>query len=414
MRIAVVGTGISGLVAAYQLYRHHDVVVYEAADYVGGHTHTVEVEVCESRYRIDTGFIVFNDRTYPNFVRLLERLGVASQPSDMSFSVQCEATELEYCGSSLDTLFAQRANLFHLSFYSMLADIVRFNRASKRLLRGRDDTTTLGDFVRQRGYSESFRRHYLAPMLAAIWSADPMYVEDFPACHFLDFFENHGLLNLVHRPQWRVVQGGSSRYVEKLIEGFQDRIRLRTPVLGIRRFEQRVDVTTPEGTEPFDHLILAVHSNQALGMLADPTDTEREVLGAIRYQPNEVTLHTDTSLLPKNRRAWAGWNYHIPATPGRLATVTYNMNRLQSIDAPGTFCVSLNSGDRIARSRVLGRFTYDHPVYSARAVAAQRRHGEISGVGRTHYCGAYWGYGFHEDGVKSALTGCAQFGAGTL
>jgi len=410
-RIAITGTGISGLVAAYLLQDGNDVTVFEAADYVGGHTHTVAIDDPRGPAQVDTGFIVYNEWTYPNFCKLLARLGVATQPSNMSFSVRDEAADIEYRGDNLNTLFAQRSNLLRPGHYRMLLEILRFYREARELLRGGGSGATIADYVRARGFSREFIERHLIPMGAAIWSADPQQFYAFPIDSFVRFCHNHGMLNILRRPQWRVVAGGSQRYVEKLTAPFCERIRLRTPVSAVRRLPTHVEITTERyGTETFDHVVLATHSDQALRLLTDPSDAEREVLGLMRYQRNEVLLHTDTDCLPRRPRARASWNYHIPARPSAAATMTYNMNLLQSLDTTETYCVTLNSGDRIREERVLRALTYEHPIYTVASVAAQRRHAEISGVNRTHYCGAYWGYGFHEDGVNSALAVCRGFG----
>jgi predicted NAD/FAD-binding protein len=412
MRVAIVGTGISGLVAAWLLHEDHDIVVYEAEDRVGGHTHTVSVEHEGRRFRVDTGFIVFNEPNYPNFRRILDRLGVEAQPSDMSFSVRCERTGLEYCGTSLNTLFAQRSNLLRPGFHRMILDILRFNRDAKEFLaRGGDESISLDEFLRSRGYSTRLVEHYVVPMGSALWSARPEELRRFPARYFLEFFDNHCMLNVEDRPPWFVVRGGSSRYVEAMIRPFRDRIRLAAPVRSVKRLPEGVEVRA-EGYSPerFDRVILATHSDQALGMLADPDEDERRILGAIPYQANDVVLHTDSSLLPRRRLARAAWNYHLGSDPTDRATITYWMNRLQSLDAPVDFCVTLNRTDRIDPDRILRRFTYHHPVYTPEAVAAQRERNRIDGRRGTFYCGAYWGFGFHEDGVRSALAVCARFG----
>lgn len=410
MKIAIVGSGISGMVAAHLLSDEHDITVFEANDYIGGHTHTIDVDHAGKTYAVDTGFIVYNDWTYPNFLKLLNRLGVESQPTEMSFSVKCESTGLEYSGSSLASLFAQRANITSLAFYRMLLDIVRFNRASQTLLSETRRALTLRHYLRENGYSRAFIENYIVPMAAAIWSADPVRIGDFPASYFVQFFKNHGLLSLKDRPQWRVVKGGSQRYVEKLTKQFAHAVRLNTPVRRIRRFAEQVQIESHHGVESFDHVIVAAHSDQALRMLADATDRERDILGAIPYQENETVLHTDESLLPASRRAWASWNYHVPRIPGSRSMVSYNMNILQAIEAPCTFITTLNRTDEIAPEKIIARLTYHHPVYTQSGFEAQKRWDEISGVHRTHFCGAYWGWGFHEDGVNSALAVCRSFG----
>ena len=412
MRIAIIGTGISGMTAAYLLHGAHDVTVFEADDYIGGHTHTVDVAAEGTTYSVDTGFIVFNERTYPNFLRLLRKLGVSWQNSNMSFSVRCERTQLEYSPSSLDRLFAQRGNLIRPAFWRMVWEIFAFRRHLSDTA-GLPETVTLGEHLRQKGYSRMFREYFIVPMGAAIWSAEPCRFENMPACMFARFFANHGFLNVHDQPQWLVVQGGSRQYAEALTAPFHERIRLNCPVRSVRRFPDGVEVEVPGvPTERFDHVIVATHSDQALRLLADPTEDERQILGAIPYQDNQVVLHTDSAILPRRRKVWASWNYRIPPTPQDTVVVTYDMNILQSLDADREFCVTLNPSGDIDAKKVLRRMVYSHPVYTPRAMAAQRRHGQISGVNRTHYCGAYWGNGFHEDGVNSALAVCRYFGRG--
>jgi predicted NAD/FAD-binding protein len=411
MRIAVVGTGISGMVAAYLLADEHELTVFEAGDYVGGHTHTIPVEDPTGPVNVDTGFIVYNTWTYPNFTRLMADLGVETQPSNMSFSVRDEAADLEYRGDSPNTLFAQRSNLLRLGHYRMLYDILRFYRKSRALLQTEDGSLTLGEYVRQEGYSKEFIERHLIPMGAAIWSADPDQFYEFPVKYFVRFCNNHGMLNIFRRPEWRVIKGGSCQYIPKLTAKYADRIRLSTPVQSIRRGPDTVEITTHQhGVEHFDQVILATHSDQALSLLSDPTTAEREILGVMRYQPNDVVLHTDQSCLPRRERAWASWNYHIPQARQSTATMTYYMNMLQTLSTAKTYCVTLNSTPRIAQKHVLRRFEYHHPIYTTQSVSAQQRHAEISGLNRTHYCGAYWGYGFHEDGVNSALAVARCFG----
>jgi predicted NAD/FAD-binding protein len=410
MKIAIVGTGISGLVAAHLLHPRHEICVYEAEDRVGGHTHTVDVELDGERHAIDTGFIVYNERTYPNFTRLLARLGVETQQSDMSFGLACERTGLEWSSRGMPGLFAQPSNLLRPSFHRMLRDVLRFNRESRSLLKFEADKVSLGDYLCGAGYSSEFVEHYVLAMGAAIWSAPPRDFLHIPAATFVRFFENHGLLEARPSLPWRVVRGGSARYVERLVEPFREQIRIGRPVQAVRRDRDGVEVAANGEVERFDHVILATHSDQALGLLTDPSSLEARVLRSIAYQENDVVLHTDESLMPRSRRAWASWNYRVPRKAGDRVVVSYDMNRLQGIESRRRFLVTLNATDRIAPERVLRRFVYHHPVLDAEAVAAQKLHGEISGVGRTYFCGAYWGYGFHEDGVKSALAVCERFG----
>ena len=410
LKIAVIGTGIAGNVAAYRLAREHDITVFEADSRIGGHTNTLDLEHEGHPYAVDTGFIVFNDRTYPNFNALLDELGVGWLDSDMSFSVQHEAAGLEYNGSTYNSLFAQRSNFFRPSFYRMIRDIVRFNQEAPALLEPDASELSLDEYLADGRYSREFIDHYIIPMGAAIWSAQPKLMGDMPARFFVRFFENHGLLNIYDRPTWRVVEGGSSRYVDELVAGHRDRIRLNTPVEAVRRLPGGVEIKARGlEAERFDHVFFACHSDEALDMLVDPTPSERAVLGAIPYQANDVILHTDASLMPKRRLAWAAWNYHILRRAEDRVAVTYNMNILQGIEAPVEFCVTLNNTAAIDPSKIIARFDYRHPMFTPGAVAAQERHAEISGVDRTYYCGAYWRYGFHEDGVVSALTALEQF-----
>lgn len=410
-RIAVVGTGIAGLLSAWLLARRHDVTVFEAGSYAGGHTNTLDVHAEGRDYAVDTGFIVFNHRTYPHFTRLLERLGVPSRETTMSFSVRCERTGLEYNGTSLDTLFAQRRNLLRPSFWGMLRDIMRFNREASALLDAPDDSLTMGELLRDGGYGRAFIDHYIVPMGGAVWSAPSDAMLAFPAAMFVRFFHNHGFLQVRDRPVWRTVSGGSREYVKRLVEPLAGRVRLRSPVTRVRRTPTAVELDSNGRRERFDAVVLACHSDQALGMLADPSDAEREVLGALPYQENEAVLHTDQSLMPRAPRAWAAWNAHLTRDPRDRVAVTYDMNELQGLDSRDHFLVTLNRGDDIDPDRVLRRITYHHPVFTTDGMAAQRRHGEISGADRrTFYCGAYWRYGFHEDGVLSALRVAEQVG----
>jgi predicted NAD/FAD-binding protein len=412
MRIAIVGAGIAGLTCAHLLHRRYEITVFEAAHRPGGHTWTVDVETDRAVHRVDTGFVVFNDRNYPGFVRLLERLGVATQPSTMSFSVSDGKGEFEYNGASPNGLFARRSSLVRPSFHRMVRDLLRFNKEAPALIGLNGSGPALLDFLEEGGYSREFVERLIVPQASAVWSTDPRDLRRFPASLLAEFFDNHGMFGFTGRPRWRAVSGGSSRYVELLTAPLRGRVRLSSPVARIVRFPDRVAVM-PEagGLELFDEVIVATHSDQALAMLADPSAAEAEVLGAIPYQLNDVVLHTDASLLPRRRRAWASWNFHLQDEPAERTTVTYHMNRLQSLDAGRDYCVTLNRTEAIDPERVIGAGELAHPVFTHAALAAQRRWGEISGMRRTHYCGAYWGYGFHEDGVQSGLRVCERFGA---
>ncbi len=408
MKIAIVGTGVSGLVAAHLLHPEHEITVYEAGDRVGGHSHTVEVESSGESHWIDTGFIVFNDRNYPNFERLLEQLEVPSQASHMGFSVSDGRGEFEYSGTPRG-IFARKANLLSPAFLGMLRDWRRFNREAQALIGMNGTAPSLGHWLDERGFSRHFIERLIVPQASAVWSADPEQMWSFPASFMAEFFDNHGMFSLRDRPQWRTVQGGSRSYVEAITAPWRDRIRLRAPVRSIERREDGVRIAA-EGceSEEFDQVVIAAHSDQALAMLADPSEAEREILGAIPYQHNEAVLHTDASLLPRRRSAWASWNFHLIEPASGRTTVTYWMNNLQQLRADREFLLTLNRSEAIDPAKVLRRFTYEHPVYTAEGVAAQAQRGEISGVRHTHYCGAYWGWGFHEDGVLSAIRACER------
>ena len=423
-RIAIIGSGISGLTAAHLIAEDHDVHLFEAADYVGGHTNTINVGPQHGGLDIDTGFIVFNDWTYPNFIKLMGQIGVESQASEMSFSVKCQKTGLEYNGTNLNSLFAQRRNLFRPSFHRMIRDILRFNKKSLELLdRPEDDGQTLGDYLKEHNYSQPFIRNYIIPMGAAIWSSGERGMDAFPARYFVRFFKNHGMLSVDERPQWRVIKGGSFKYIEKITGRFKNNIRLKLPVEQVTRATDGVWVKAVGcEREHFDQVIFACHSDQALALLGDSSQAEREILGAIPYAPNDATLHTDTRMMPRRKLAWASWNYHIRedrvsqdnSSDDRVA-LTYNMNILQSLPGSQTFLVSLNSDNAIDDRHAIKKILYHHPAYTVESIRAQLRHGEISGAvanhgGRTHYCGAYWGFGFHEDGVKSGLAVARAFG----
>jgi len=413
MRIAIVGAGISGLVAAHLLQHRHEVTLFEAADYAGGHTNTIRVDTPNETHHIDTGFIVFNDRNYANFERLLSSLGVPWQPSTMSFSVSDGIGDFEYSGASPNGLFANRRHLLTPWFHRMLADLARFNRAARSLLLdehpGRGPS--LGDWLEDLRFSREFIDKLIVPQASAVWSADPRQMWSFPARFLAEFFDNHGMLGFRGRPRWRTIVGGSKRYVDALLDRFDGRLRRNTPVAGVRRGGDHV-LVRPVGGEPqrFDEVVLATHSDQALALLEDAADRECEILGAIPYQHNEAVLHTDVRLLPRRRHAWASWNYHWQPEPAGRATVTYHMNRLQSLRAEREFCVTLNRTEAIDPAKVIRKITYSHPVYTPDGVSAQRCFEEISARRHTHFAGAYWGWGFHEDGVRSALRVAERLG----
>ncbi|HET9720425.1 MAG TPA: FAD-dependent oxidoreductase [Solirubrobacteraceae bacterium] len=412
MKIAIVGAGVSGLTVAHLLHERHEITVLEAADYLGGHTHTVRVDTPGETHHVDTGFIVFNDRNYPNFERLLGRLGVGWQPSTMSFSVSDGRGGFEYSSASPNGLFATRSHLVSPSFHRMMADVIRFQRAARELLSEHDESISLLEWLERQEFSPLFIERLIVPQAAAVWSADPRQLWSFPARFLAQFFENHGMLSLAGRPHWRTVAGGSRRYVEALTAPFADRIRLRSRVRAVVRTDDSVLVHV-DGAEAqsFDQVVLATHSDQALSLLSDASGQERDILRAIPYQANEAVLHTDRRLLPRRRRAWASWNYHLIDRPTGRTTVTYHMNRLQSLRAERDFCVTLNMSEAIDPEKIIKRIRYDHPMFTPAGLQAQRRVAEISGRNRTHFCGAYWGWGFHEDGVNSGLRVAERFGA---
>ncbi len=424
MKIAIIGTGVSGLTSAYLLSQKHDVTVYEADDRIGGHTATKNIEYQGKTYAVDTGFIVFNDWTYPHFQKLMAKLKVDSQKTDMGFSVSCEQSGLEYSGNNLDTLFAQRRNIFSLTHWAMIRDILRFNKEAPLAVAEASaiDATTLGEYLEKHHYSDVFIDKYLIPMGAAIWSASTSVMKQFPLQFFVKFFINHGLLSVNHRPQWHVLKGGSQAYLKPLTEKFSDRIRLSSPIKSVIRKEDNtresgfeITVETLSGEkESFDHVIIAAHSDQALTMLGEEaSQQETDILGAIAYRDNDVVLHTDEALLPKVKKTWSSWNYRILGDSNddqdEPPVLTYNMNILQGLEAPCTFCVTLNKTDAIDPQKIIGRYSYAHPVFSVEAVKAQQRWEEINGVSNTWFCGAYWFNGFHEDGVKSAVRIAEKF-----
>jgi predicted NAD/FAD-binding protein len=440
VRIAIVGAGVSGLVAAHLLHREHEIVVYEADSRAGGHAHTVRVDTPLGSHHVDTGFVVCNDRNYPNFTQLLDKLGVATQPTHMSFSVKGEDEDFEYSGTPRG-LFCQRRNLASPRFQRMIVDLLRFNRELRGMLaqpghaapaaHGGQEThashggqeahagqpqESLEEFLARRRFSRAFVERLIVPQVSAVWSADPRQMRSFPVRFMAEFFANHGMLGFRDRPRWSTIAGGSARYVDALIAPFREHVRLRTPVRSISRSEDRVEVTSARAdgataTESYDHVMIATHSDQALALLSDPSAQERRLLGAIPYQRNEAVLHTDSALLPRRHAARAAWNFHLLRDPKPLSTVTYYMNHLQRLRADRDFCVTLNRTEAIDPAKVIATIPYAHPVYTPAGVAAQSSHASISGLaGRTHYCGAYWGWGFHEDGVLSALRACEPFG----
>jgi len=410
MKIAIIGGGISGMSAAHYLAPDHEVTLFESSPVIGGHTATIDVQHKGRDYAIDTGFIVFNDWTYPEFIRLMDSLGVESQPTRMSFSVSDRSTGIEYAGSSLDSLFAQRRNLVSPRFLSLVNGILRFNKQARIDLEENPECAamTLGEYLEYAGYSAVFRDLYLVPMGAAIWSSSTEMMLQFPLRFFVRFFHNHGLLNIRNRPQWRVIKGGSRSYIAPLTASYWDNIELGNPVTRVTRLDNSqggygVEVATRDFTAHYDQVIFACHSDQALRLLGDASGMEKAILSAIPYTRNDVVLHTDASLLPRNRKCWSSWNVAMDGSEMARPSLTYNMNILQGIESEDTFCVTLNQRDAIDPGSIIGEYEYDHPVFTEEGIRAQQRWSEINGVNNTWFCGAYWRNGFHEDGVWSAL-----------
>ncbi len=411
-KIAIVGSGISGLTAAYLLSQKHHVSVFEKSDVIGGHTATVDVEVEGENFAIDTGFIVFNNKTYPNFLALLDEIGVGKQETEMSFSVHNCETGLEYNGHNLNTLFAQRENLFKPKFWSLISEIVRFNKLCKQAFNEENysENYTLNNFLSEHKFSEFFAEHYILPMGAAIWSSSLAQMETFQFQFFVKFFHNHGLLNIADRPQWYVIPNGSRSYLKPLCRPFENSIMLNANIASITRKNGCVQLDFSDGeSQEFDEVVIACHSDQALALLGDPTEDESRVLSSMPYSENSVVLHTDIRLLPLRNRAWASWNYQLSADRNVPASVTYNMNILQGLSTPHTFCVTLNQKEAIAPSKILREFTYHHPIFSTESIKAQQQRDLICGQQHTHYAGAYWHNGFHEDGVRSAVEVAQRF-----
>ena len=413
MKIAIIGSGISGLTTGYLLSKNHDITMFEKNDYIGGHTHTHEIDHEGKNLSVDSGFIVYNERTYPNFIKLLDQLGVERQLTRMGFSVKSESDDLEYAGHSLNGLFAQRSNFFRPSFIRMLRSMKRFNQEARRDLSSIDPETTLGDYLMSNNYPTEFIQHYIIPIGAAIWSTVPSDMMNIPAVFFIRFFENHGLLQITNRPNWWVIKGGSKKYVDKIISKFKKDIRLSMPVKNVKRNKDLVTInfgSDGEHEEKFDAVVFATHSNQALTLLHQPTKDEEEILGSILYQSNDAILHFDDAILPKRKTAWSSWNYLLDQDQSKPVALTYNMNILQGIVSSKTFCVTLNTQDLIKPEKVIKYLNYEHPLFTLSSIKAQEQKSKISGKNNTYYCGAYWHNGFHEDGVVSALDVCSHFG----
>ena len=410
--IAIIGSGVSGLTAAYLLSKKHNVTVFEKNDYIGGHTATVDIEKDGQTYVLDTGFIVFNDKTYPNYLALLDEIGIGKQATEMSFSVHNCQTGMEYNGHNLNTLFAQRSNLFKPKFWMLVKEILRFNKLCKHIFEKNtyQPGLTLGEFLKTNHFNAFFAEHYILPMGAAIWSSSLAQMEDFEFRFFVQFFHNHGLLNIADRPQWYVVPNGSRSYLTPLCESFKSNIHLNVNITKITRNNGKAQVAFSDAeTQEFDEVVIACHSDQALALLGDASKEEIEILSAMPYSENSVVLHTDTELLPDREAAWASWNYQLSDDRSKAASVTYNMNILQGIESKETFCVTLNQKEVIDPKKILREFIYHHPIFSAESIKAQKQRAMICGHNHTHYAGAYWHNGFHEDGVRSGVEVAARF-----
>ena len=408
MKIAIVGSGISGNSLAYTLSKEHDITLFEKNNRLGGHSHTHEITSQGKKINVDTGFIVFNKKTYPLFTKLLDELNVHYEKSDMSFSVFSKDRNFEYNGTTLNTLFSQRKNIFNYKFIKMIYEIIKFNKVALTLLSAKTEIS-LETFLRQNNFSDYFCKNYILPMGAAIWSSNINSMLKFPAVFFVKFFNNHGMLNINDRPQWLTVTNGSKEYVEKLTASIKKNIKLNCPVKTVKRNKDSVEIKSSDGTEIFDYIFFACHSDEALKLIIDPSTQEKEVLSSIPYSKNEVTLHTDESIMPNNKLTWAAWNYNIDSTNDMPIALTYNMNILQNLKTQQTILVTLNDNGNINPEKVLKKINYDHPLFSLRSVEAQKNYGIISGVNRTGYAGAYWGNGFHEDGISSAYNAIKYF-----
>ena len=407
MKIAIVGSGISGNSLAHLLSKRHSITLFEKNNRLGGHSHTHEITVEGKKLNVDTGFIVFNKETYPLFTNLLDNLNVRYEKSNMSFSVYSKENDFEYNGTSLNSLFSQRKNICNYRFLRMIYEITKFNKISINLLKA-NENISLGNFLKKNKFSNFFCERYILPMGSAIWSTDINKILEFPAIFFIKFFKNHGMLNINDRPQWLTINGGSKEYVERLTAPFKKNIKLNCEVELIERNPECVTVTHKDGIDKFDYIFLACHSNEALNLLKNPTHHEKKILSAINYVKNTVTLHTDESIMPKNKLTWAAWNYNIDNKKNMPIALTYNMNILQNLSTNKTILVTLNDKGKIRQDKVIKTINYSHPLFSKNSIAAQSKYHQISGVNRTGYAGAYWGNGFHEDGIRSAYNAISQ------
>ncbi len=409
LNIAVIGSGISGLTTAHLLSRKHNITLFEKNDYIGGHTHTHSIKEEGTIYNVDSGFIVYNENTYPNFIKLLDSLNVKRQHSSMGFSVKSYNKDFEYSGNSLSAVFSKKSNLFNPYFLNMLRSIIRFNKNSVKDLETMNESTLLIDYLKSKNYSDYFINYYIIPMAASIWSTSPNFILEMPAIFFIRFFDNHGLLKITNRPQWWVIKNGSKQYVKKILDDFNGTIHLNTTINELKRKSNKVYIKINNDTKIFDAVVLATHSDQSLSIIKDLSGNEKNILGKIKYQKNTALIHTDTSILPKRKKAWSSWNYLLDKNDNKVI-LTYNMNILQSLKSKKTYCVTLNNTDMINENKIIKKITYHHPLFTKESVYAQSQKNLICGVNNTYFCGAYWGNGFHEDGVNSALDVCKKFG----
>ena len=413
MKIAIIGSGISGLTSAYLLHKKHDITLFESNNYIGGHTNTITVnDENNNQLNVDTGFIVYNNDTYPNFVKILNKLKVETQPSTMSFSLSCERSGMEYGTGNLKALFGNKSNIINFQFYKLLFGIFTYFKKAKTFLKHNNDFSyTVHDFIKSAKINNYTYEKFILPMASAIWSTNFDEIEQMPAKYLFEFYKNHDLLSINPSKKWRVIKGGSKQYVSKLIKPFENRIRINSKVHSIKRDKNTIYLKTDHNEkEEFNAVILACHSDQALKILEDSTNQEKEILANIPYQLNQAILHTDTSVLPKNKKMWSSWNSYIPKEQNSNVSLTYNMNILQSIKSKNTFCVSINMENNINPSKIIKKINYSHPTFNKKSVFAQSQKNKISGIKNTYFAGAYWRYGFHEDGVLSALDVCKNFG----
>ena len=407
--IAIIGSGISGLTSAYLLSKYHNVHLYEKNDYIGGHTHTHELIENSNKLNVDSGFIVYNENTYPNFIKLLDTLKVERQHTEMGFSVKSDIGDFEYAGNSLRSFFAQKSNILKPKFWKMTFDIIRFNKIANND-HEKKINLSLKEYLNKYSFSKSFTKNYILPMGAAIWSTSPKLMLDMPAYFFIRFFKNHGLLKIADRPQWWVIKNGSNQYVKEIIKPFINHIHLNSKIDTISRKDGKVYIGIKDKIKEYDSVVISTHSNQALNLLSDPTTDEKNILGNIKYQKNTALIHTDISILPKRKLAWSSWNYLINQDSDQLVTLTYNMNILQNLKSNKTYCVTINNTKKLNPDKIIKEIIYHHPLFTESSVKAQKQKAIICGCNNTYYTGAYWGYGFHEDGVNSALDVCSKFG----